>query len=69
MGSRTRRATPTTEGRRCGARARTLATVRRVRTPWWELRDPDAPPLHEMRAIRDEIAARVDGLLRSKLLA
>ncbi|WP_249011513.1 arsenate reductase ArsC [Conexibacter sp. DBS9H8] len=30
----------------------------------WELTDPKGRPLAEVRAIRDEIAARVEGLLR-----
>lgn len=30
----------------------------------WELTDPKGRPLEEVRAIRDEIAARVEGLLR-----
>jgi arsenate reductase len=29
----------------------------------WELPDPHGRPLEEVRAIRDEIAARIDGLL------
>jgi arsenate reductase len=30
----------------------------------WDLRDPKGLPIEEVRAIRDDIAARIDGLVR-----
>jgi arsenate reductase (thioredoxin) len=35
----------------------------------WELRDPKGLPLDEVRAIRDDIASRIDGLVKDLDLA